>query len=424
MNTKNKIPESLIDFIEITNSFRKFHSKSIPLCAAENIISPLAKLPLNSNLQERYIMGGLYNFDVSSNFIGSDYLYPYYEKIFEQCEKLFKADYADARPLSGMNAITALLMALTSQGDLVILSTPESGAHPSLPDICKRLGLVTEPMPYNFQQYDYDYCEINKLIHKKKPKAAIFVPSDLITIPKIDRLKTDGKTYIIYDATQTLGLIAGNEVANPLEQNVNVVLLGGTHKTIPGPTNGLIMTKDPNIAKKVDKTISPKFVRNTQMNQVACLLLTLIEMETFGSEYSKKIIQNSNNLGKQLSQKGFRIPIIEGKYSNTHQVFLLCDEKRMNNIFFSSLKYGITLNKKTKKLFNNFGIRFGVQEITRYGWGVDEIEIIAELLHYLDQNKSSQAIFSLIEMLPSKRIIHYTFNDNILSQLTQMLKKY
>ena len=46
------------DFRTIITNFKDNNRKGIPLCAAENIMSDFARLPLKSELQEKYIMGG------------------------------------------------------------------------------------------------------------------------------------------------------------------------------------------------------------------------------------------------------------------------------------------------------------------------------------------------------------------------------
>ena len=49
--------------------FQKYHKKSLPLCAAENIVSDFVKWPLVAGYQERYIMGSAYDFSMNDNFI-------------------------------------------------------------------------------------------------------------------------------------------------------------------------------------------------------------------------------------------------------------------------------------------------------------------------------------------------------------------
>ena len=49
--------------------------KMLPLCAAENVMSPFSKIPLDTFLQEKYIMGGVLQYQNHSNFVGSEKLY-------------------------------------------------------------------------------------------------------------------------------------------------------------------------------------------------------------------------------------------------------------------------------------------------------------------------------------------------------------
>ena len=50
---------------QITCNFENFQRKSIPLCAAENVISDFVKYPLSGDFQERYIMGSAYNYTIN-----------------------------------------------------------------------------------------------------------------------------------------------------------------------------------------------------------------------------------------------------------------------------------------------------------------------------------------------------------------------
>ena len=63
------------------DNFEKFHRISVPLCAAENVMSDFVKEPLAKDFQERYIMGSAYEYSMDDNFIGSEYLFPYYKMI-------------------------------------------------------------------------------------------------------------------------------------------------------------------------------------------------------------------------------------------------------------------------------------------------------------------------------------------------------
>ncbi|MEI5995592.1 hypothetical protein [Candidatus Enterococcus mansonii] len=241
----NKI-EGYAAFKDIEDRFNIIKKKTLPLCAAENLISPFVKLPLNGDFQERYIMNGVLDYETDNNFIGSNFLFEIYGLINKQCAKLFDCNYADARTLTGMNCITSLLMSITKAGDKIMVSDSECGGHQSMKVVCKRLGLQIIDMPYDYNHFDMDYENVYSVLKKDDINFFLYAPSDIINPPDFDKLKLPSNTVLLYDASQTLGLIAGKQLDNPLNKIDNCILFGGTHKTLPGPANGLIMTKTMN----------------------------------------------------------------------------------------------------------------------------------------------------------------------------------
>ena len=113
------------------DNFEKFHRISVPLCAAENVMSDFVKEPLAKDFQERYIMGSAYEYSMDDNFIGSEYLFPYYKMIDVLGKELFRAKYTDARTLTGMNAANILISVLAKPNDnIMILGKIGAGTHP------------------------------------------------------------------------------------------------------------------------------------------------------------------------------------------------------------------------------------------------------------------------------------------------------
>lgn len=407
------------DYIRTTEEFEKFSNECIPLCAAENIMSPFAKKPLTSDAQEKYVMGGLLDVCKEDNFIGSEKIYPYYQIIQKQCRKIFCAEYADSRTLTGMNSITTLLMSLTKIGDTVAISSPDCGGHASIPDICRRLGLKTIDIPYSYDKLDFDYVEINKMLLRKHISAVLICISDVVNVPNFSIISNPHNIPIIYDATQTLGLIAGNVLENPLicqKDYDNFIMMGATHKTLPGPSCSLIMTNNIKLANIIEKKINPMYIRNTQMHQVMSLIYTLLEIENFGEEYAKRTIENAQILSEKLCKNGINVLNQEQGFTSTHQLFIHCPEETMMSFYENCEYYNITLNFKTKKLFGYSGIRIGTQAISRYNWKTEEINLISEILIILYNNPKAylnnnlnRIIKGKIKKLQDKKEIFFTF---------------
>lgn len=401
----------LNEFKKLYAEYREFDNKKIPLCAAETFVSPFVKQALSSEFEGKYVMGSEFN-RVAGDFIGSDYLRKVYVLVGEQCRRMFGAKYVDARPLTGMNCDMLLLMSLTERGDRLLLSTPEQGGHASVPLILKKLGIQYDSIPYDFEHFQIDYKQTNELLATGKYSFVMFCQSDLIQPPDITKLHIPQNVTLLYDGTQTLGMIACGVLPNPIADCNNSFLFGGTHKTLPGATCGLILSNN-DAFEKTDKQINPDYLRNTQVNNIAALLLALIEQEAVGKTYQQKTVQLANMLGEQLVRRGFRVAqIADGIYTTTHQIFILSDKTQSETLYRNGVRYGVTLNSKHKRLFGDYGTRLGAQEIARYNWGAEEIALLADLIALISQSDPDEkCVYKIIETLSQRKTPHFCLND-------------
>lgn len=416
--------EPLDSFLELFESINQWETDSLPLCAAENICSEFVKIPQYSFLQEKYVLGGIINYKSEGNFNGSRNLYSIFSSLQEQCKKMFNCKYADARTLSGLNAITTLIMALFQIGDTVYISSPQYGGHSSIQLICERLGLKTIYLPFDYANYDFNYDEINRQLKNKNIKGIIIALSDMIEHPNLKRLDLNN-TILLYDVTQILGLIATKYMDNPFDwfkDSDNVILLGATHKTIPGPTCGLIMTNNLELAKRFDLKVNPDYLRNIQLNNVVSLLFSLFELDKYGFKYfnSMKIILNE--VAKELSRK--RINVIRTRdnttYSKTHQLWYSVNGD-INQYEQNALLAGVSLNIRKRKIYQDQGVRLGFQQVARFNWDKEAAKTIAQILILLfDSNCNYSKIKKLLMELPPKNI-NFTFDQSIKEKALRVL---
>ena len=402
---------------QITCNFENFQRKSIPLCAAENVISDFVKYPLSGDFQERYIMGSAYNYTINDNFIGSEYLLPYYQMISELGKELFHAKYTDARTLTGMNAANLLISALCKIGDNIMILGKEWGGHASMRPTFERLGANIFEAPYDLKNYDFDYDKLNEEIKEKNIKFLNIAPSDILfphDFSKID----DTNCTVLFDYSQLLGLIAAGLLDNPLDKLKNCILYGGTHKTMPGPAHGIIMTNNEELYNKIDKEINPKYLRNVQTHQVISLLYAMIEMKYFGKDYQQNTVRIGNLLASQLEERKITVVNKNNLYTQTHQLFLEMPKNKMEIMFENAVHEGVTLNTKKKPLFRGgYGIRLGLQEISRYNWNDEAIKNIAEDLSLIsNKDYDHRTIKSLIAALPAKKI-QFTFEKDKIKEI-------
>ena len=410
-------------FKALYSEYDAYVKDTIPLCAAETYVSDFVKQALPSLFEGKYAMG--VGAEKKDDFIGSEYIYRLYDLVSEECKSLFDVSYADPRTLSGMNCITTVLMALKGKGMKTLLTAPEHGGHASVPKIMDALQIRHEDIPYDLKNYQIDYDALQNKIKSEKPDMLVFCQSDLLEPPDLGRI--DKKTLILYDCTQTLGLITAGVLPNPA-LNENVIMIGGTHKTLPGPTCGLILTNNKKASEKLKNAINPVFLRNIQPNNIAALLLALLETELKGKEYQEKTIENANMLGAKLAScfestkcGNIRLSDVmhmaklpDGKYTSTHQLFIISDSEWAKRLYHNAAQYNVTLNQKNKPLFgdNQWGIRIGTQEITRYGWGEEDLDILAQLICLLAlPEPDERTVNNLKAALLNKKTPKYMLED-------------
>lgn len=409
-------PEYFEELINLCKDISEQENKLLPLCAAENVVSPFSKIPLDTFLQEKYIMGGVIEYQENSNFVGSKKLYEIYKLLTRQCNKLYGCKYADARTLSGVNAVMTLLMSLFSAGDTILISSEDCGGHGSMPKICRRLGIKTIEIPYDYDIYDFNYKEANKILKSQKIDGILICLSDIIIMPQIKKFDLPKECVLIFDATQILGLIATKTMENPLEwftEEQKFVLMGATHKTLPGPTCGLIMTNNLELAHQFDTLINPDYLRNSQLHHICSLILTLMEFEICGQQYCSTIINNANILADTLAKYNFTILKVPPKNTYTHQLFVSMPKYDAEKFYKKCLDYGVSINFRNKLLYKTCGLRIGTQEISRYGWQDTEMLIIAEILRDIRDNVHfSQDISDRINKLSVNKKICYTIKND------------
>ena len=66
----------LSKFESLCKDIMRFEQCLLPLCAAENVMSPFAKIPLDTSLQEKYIMGGVQGLETNSNLQKQNIFFP------------------------------------------------------------------------------------------------------------------------------------------------------------------------------------------------------------------------------------------------------------------------------------------------------------------------------------------------------------
>ena len=158
------------------------------------------------------------------------------------------------------------------------------------------------------------------------------------------------------------------------------------------------------------------------MHQKICLLFALIEFEQYGTAYMSHMVHCSNYLGEKLRDAGYDVANIDGQISATHQIFIRCSKDEMDTIYDNAYKCDVTLNKKHKELFYGYGIRLGTQEIARYDWNDETLDIITDILIQLsNKDINIDEVRKRVASLPKKKI-HYAFDDKTVDRFRDLMQ--
>jgi len=352
-------------------------NECLNLAAAENRSSKKARSFLQTDLGNRYSNPRLSNFHRGAQFLDE-----VQELAEEAARKVFNAQFADVRSISGHLAAMAVLMALTKRGDKILSLSPEDGGYPGTTQrgLGKFLGLEDRFFPYQRQNMNIDVEETIRLIAREKPRLVVFGASYILFPQPTKAISSAAQDAVcVYDGSHVLGLIAGGEFQDPLREGCSL-LMGSTHKSFPGPQGGIILSNDERVFEEVARNMVPGIVDNVHLHRIAALALSLVEMLEFGKAYATAVVENARTLGKNLERLNVKVKAAHLGYSSSHQVHLDYDAKK-REIFADKLE--------AANIIIDNGGRLGVAEATRLGMGTKEMERVAELVSLIVLGKES-----------------------------------
>ncbi|MDG6901619.1 MAG: serine hydroxymethyltransferase [Nitrososphaerota archaeon] len=336
------------------------------LIPSENWSSPLSRHMFTTDIGNRYNAPDKF-------YRGTRFLDELQSLAEEVARKVFNARYADVRPLSGHTADMAVLLSLAEPGDKVLSVSPENGGYPGITHLGfgKIMGLRNLYFPYDDDAINIDVKPARAMIRAEKPKL-VFFGSSFIPLPHPTKELTSSRDdgIFVYDGSHVLGLIAGGEFQDPLREGCSL-LIGSTHKSLPGPQGGIILSNNEEIFSKVSGNIHLGIVDNIHLNRVASLTVTLTEMMQFGKAYAQAVVKNSQRLAKGLDGRGVKVRGASVGFTKSHQVLLDYPQDK--------LKF-IAERLEQANIISDNGGRLGTSELTRLGYGGKEMEEVAELI--------------------------------------------
>ncbi|MGF3554838.1 MAG: serine hydroxymethyltransferase [Thermoplasmatota archaeon] len=400
----------------------EFYANSLPLIASENILSPLCREMLISDFHGRYAEGTPGN----RYYEGCQFFDNVEEKAMELAKKLFKCHYADVRPTAGTTANLAILKALIKPGETAIVLDLANGAHISFGKWgaagVRGINLVSYPFDNEIMNIDVD--KAIKLIKQIKPVLALNGQSVFLfptPLKELSEAAHEVGAYLVYDAAHVLGLIAGKQFQDPLREGADV-MSGSTHKTLPGPQGGIILSdhkgetdEDKSFLRKLGFGVFPGVTSSYHLHHVAAKAIAFAEHLEFGESYAKQTIKNAQYFAQCLYEKGFKVFGEKLGFTKSHQVLLEIGPGKGKEASKKLIECGIVTNMNTipgdTDPLNPSGLRLGTPELTRIGMKEKDMEEVAKFFERaLIKNENPKKIKADIkEFRKNFQEIHYCF---------------
>ena len=423
--------QSYNQVFELLEQHHHWFANSLPLIASENIPSPAVREAVLSDFGNRYAEG----WTGERVYAGCKYIDQVEQVCIDLAKQLFKADFADVRPISGVCANLVAYTTFTSPGDTMLALAIPAGGHISMGK--KEFGgtagavrgLNVEYFPFDTEEMNIDIDATEKKIQKlaeegKRPTLAMFGGSVLPFPHPVRELTTifqQHESKICFDAAHVAGLVAGGQFQDPLHEGADA-MTASTHKTLPGPQGGIILSKPEN-GEKIKKSTFPGNVSNHHLHHLAGKAIMFAEMLAFGREYASQIVKNSRALAQALHERGFQVLGEKKGFTRSH--LLVADitkygdgktiEKKLEdaNIILNRnlLPYDI---KAGRHFEAPGGIRAGVSEVTRLGMKEPEMLEIAELMTrvVVKGDDPRSVATDVAEFRKSFQRVQYAFESN------------
>ena len=420
---------------KVFSSLEKHHNwfeNSIPLIASENIPSPAVREAVMSDFGNRYAEG----WPGERVYAGCTHIDEVEIQCMELAKRLFDAEFADVRAVSGVVANLAIYSSYSNPGDVMMASSIPAGGHIShgKKEHSGTAGLVhgldIEFFAFDPEEMTLDVDKTKAKVEDLKsqnrlPKIAMFGGSVFLFPHPVKELADFLKghdMHINYDAAHVAGLIAGGKFQDPLREGTDTMTMS-THKTLFGPQGGLVLGFDRH-EESIKKAMFPGLTSSHHIHHMAGKAVAFAEALEFGKDYAAQTINNAKALAAELNNVGFKVLGEKRGYTESHQTVVnVLDYGDGGTIEADLEKANIIVNrqlipgdlKANRHYMHPGGIRLGTSEITRLGMKESEMKEIASMIKdvVIDKKEPGEMTAKIAEFRKEFQKTQYCFDNKV-----------
>ena len=377
----------------IKNEYHR-QNDQIELIASENIVSKAVLEAQGTILTNKYAEG----YSGKRYYGGCEHVDVVEDICIDRIKKLFNADFANVQVHSGSQANQAVFLALLKPGDTIMGMSLAAGGHLTHGAPPNESGKWFNAVQYGVDKDStlIDFDEVEGLALEHKPKLIIAGGSAyprIIDFKKFKEIADKVGAYFLVDMAHFAGLVATGVYPNPLE--FADVVTSTTHKTLRGPRGGIVLTNNPDHAKKINSAVFPGLQGGPLMHVICAKAVAFGEaLKPEFKDYINAVVNNSKVLSDVMLERG--LAVVSGG-TDTHLVLVdlrpksltgKAAERSLENAGITCNKNGVPFDPESP--FVTSGIRLGSPAGTSRGFGENEFReignLIGDVLDGLSQN--------------------------------------
>ncbi|MEU4670163.1 serine hydroxymethyltransferase [Amycolatopsis sp. NPDC023774] len=311
----------------------------------------------------------------------------------ERVKELFGARLANVQPHSGAQANAAAMAALLKPGDRVLGLSLAHGGHLTHGTRINFSGLLYEVSAYEVSDKDFrvDLAEVARLAREHRPKLVIAGWSAYprrLDFARFREIADEVGAYLMVDMAHFAGLVAAGLHPSPVPHAH--VTTTTTHKTLGGPRGGVVLTNDPELAKKVNSAVFPGQQGGPLEHVIAAKAVAFkMAAELEFAERQARTLRGAKLLAERLLAEDAAAAGISVLTGGTDVHLVLRDlrdsaldgkqaEDRLHSV-------GITVNRNAvpfdpRPPMVTSGIRIGTPALATRGFGDDEFREVADIV--------------------------------------------
>ncbi|MBF0273843.1 MAG: serine hydroxymethyltransferase [Nitrospinae bacterium] len=363
---------------------KKRQQNTLELIASENIVSSNVLEACGSIMTNKYAEG----YPSKRYYGGCEYVDIAEQIAIDRAKEIFGANFANVQPHSGSQANMAVYMVAVNPGDKIMGMDLCHGGHLTHGSKVNFSGKLYDSVSYGVdpetEQLNYDTLE--EMAVQEKPKLIVAGASAyprIIDFEAFRRIADKVGAKLFVDMAHFAGLVAAGVHPSPIPYADFVTTT--THKTLRGPRGGLILTKNEDDAKAINRTIFPGTQGGPLMHIIAAKAVAFKEvLQPEFKDYAAQVVKNAKVLAETLNKNNFKI--VSGGTDNHLMLVDLVNQDLTGKAAEAALEEaGITVNKNTvpfekRSPFVTSGVRIGTPAITTRGMKEKEMETIGNMI--------------------------------------------